>query len=118
MVYSEGNFIESNPDTPYFPSGEIKFGKPILDRMVTPQTSLDAATKCALVSFDSTMRSNLSVGPPFDLLRYRRDALSIDPMMRLEDDDPYLNQVRSHWNDSLRSALESLPTPAWMTPGG
>ena len=118
MVYSEGNFIESNPDTPYFQSGEIKFGKPILDRMVTPQTSLDAATKCALVSFDSTMRSNLSVGPPIDLLRYRRDALSIDLKMRLEDDDPYLHQVRSHWNDSLRSALESLPTPAWMTPGG
>jgi len=86
--------------------------------MVTPQTSLDQATKCALVSFDSTMRSNLSVGPPIDLLRYRRDALSIDLKMRLEDDDPYLNQVRSHWNDSLRSALESLPTPAWMAPRG
>lgn len=114
LVYSEGNFIESNPDTPWFQTGEIKFGKPILDRVVTPQSTLDEATKCALVSFDSTMRSNLSVGPPIDLLLYRRDTLQVGLRQRLEDDDPYLNQVRAHWNDSLRHALQTLPSPEWL----
>lgn len=115
LVYSEGNFIESNPDTPYFQSGEIKFGKPILDRVVTPKTSLLEAAKCALVSFDSTMRSNLSVGPPIELLLYHRDALQVGIRERLEDDDPYLNQVRGHWNDSLRNALQTLPMPEWLS---
>ncbi len=114
LVYSEGNFIESNPDTPYFQTGEIKFGKPILDRVVTPGTSLHEAAKCALVSFDSTMRSNLSVGPPIELLLYRRDALEVGVHQRLEDDDPYLNDVRRHWNDSLRNALHTLPAPDWL----
>lgn len=114
QVYSEGNFIESNPDTPYFQIGEIKFGKPILDRVITPTTSLDEATRCALVSFDSTMRSNLSVGPPIDLLLYRRDSLKVGLRQRLEDEDPYLNRVRTHWNDSLRTALQSLPAPDWL----
>ena len=116
LVYSEGNFIESNPDTPYFQSGEIKFGKPILDRVITPTTQLDEAAKCALVSFDSTMRSNLSVGPPLDLLMYRRDSFVVGMQRRLEDDDPYLNQVRAYWNDSLRNALTSLPDPDWLQP--
>ncbi|TDK27360.1 peptidase [Luteimonas aestuarii] len=117
LVYLEGNFIESNPDTPWFQIGEIKFGKPILDRVVTPQSSLEEATKCALVSFDSTMRSNLSVGPPIDLLLYRRDSLQVSQRLRLEDDDAYLNQVRAHWNDSLRNALQTLPSPAWLPAG-
>ncbi|HSX59032.1 MAG TPA: peptidase [Tahibacter sp.] len=114
LVYSEGNFIESNPDTPWFQTGEIKFGKPILDRIVTTRTSLAEATKCALVSLDSTMRSNLSVGPPIDLLLYRRDAFVIAQQQRLGDDDPYLNLVRRQWNDSLRSALQALPDADWM----
>jgi putative proteasome-type protease len=114
LVYSEGNFIESNPDTPWFQTGEIKFGKPILDRIVTNRTSLAEATKCALVSLDSTMRSNLSVGPPIDLLLYRRDALVIAQQRRLGDDDAYLNLVRRQWNDSLRSALQALPDADWM----
>lgn len=116
LVYSEGNFIESNPDTPWFQTGEIKFGKPILDRVVTPQTSLSEAAKCMLVSFDSTMRSNLSVGPPIDVLMYRRDALSVGVQQRLDDDDPYLNQVRTYWNDSLRTALQAMPAPGWLPP--
>ena len=116
QVFSEGNFIESNPDTPYFQIGEIKFGKPILDRVITPQTSMDEAAKCALVSFDSTMRSNLSVGPPIDLLLYRRDSLQVGLRQRLEDDDPYLNRVRTYWNDSLRNALQNLPDPGWLQP--
>lgn len=114
LVYSEGNFIESNPDTPWFQTGEIKFGKPILDRIVTYQTSLTEAIKCSLVSLDSTMRSNLSVGPPIDLLLYRRDAFEIGRQQRLGDDDPYLNLVRRQWNDSLRDALQALPEPDWM----
>lgn len=114
LVYSEGNFIESNPETCWFQSGEAKFGKPILDRVITPQTPLVEAAKCALVSFDSTMRSNLSVGPPIEVLAYRRDALVVDNRQRLDDDDPYLNTVRTHWNDSLRAALASLPPPGWL----
>lgn len=114
QVYSEGNFIESNPDTPYFQIGEIKFGKPILDRVITPRTALEEATKCALVSFDSTMRSNLSVGPPIDLLLYRRDSLRVGLRKRLEDEDPYLNRVRTYWNNSLRNALNGLPDPDWL----
>ncbi len=114
LVYSEGNFIESNPDTPWFQTGEIKFGKPILDRIVTWHTSLAEAIKCALVSLDSTMRSNLSVGPPIDLLLYRRDTFEIGRKQRLGDDDPYLNLVRRQWNDSLRDALQALPEPDWM----
>lgn len=113
LVYSEGNFIESNPDTPWFQTGEIKFGKPILDRIVRYDTSLAEATKCALVSLDSTMRSNLSVGPPIDLLLYHRDTLTITQQHRLGDDDAYLNLVRRQWNDSLRAALLALPGPDW-----
>lgn len=116
LVYSEGNFIESNPDTPWFQSGEIKFGKPILDRIVSCKTSLLEATKCALVSFDSTMRSNLSVGPPIDLLLYKRDALVIAQQVRLDDNDVYLNVVRREWNDALRAALHALPAPDWLPP--
>lgn len=114
LVYSEGNFIESNPDTPWFQTGEIKFGKPILDRIVTYRTSLIEAIKCSLVSLDSTMRSNLSVGPPIDLLLYRRDAFKVGRQQRLGDDDPYLNLVRRQWNDSLRDALQTLPDADWM----
>lgn len=114
LVYSEGNFIETSLDTPYFQTGEIKFGKPILDRVITPDSSLAEAAKCALVSFDSTMRSNLSVGPPIELLLYRRDSLRVALRQRLEDDNAYLNQVRTYWNDSLRNALLTLPAPEWL----
>lgn len=117
LVYSEGNFIETNPDTPYFQTGEIKFGKPILDRVITPKSSLAEAAKCALVSFDSTMRSNLSVGPPIELLLYHRDSFQVALRERLDDDDPYLNQVRTYWNDSLRNALLALPAPGWLPAG-
>jgi putative proteasome-type protease len=114
LVYSEGNFIESNPATPWFQTGEIKFGKPILDRVVSHATSLAEAAKCALVSFDSTMRSNLSVGPPIDLLLYRRDAFAIAQQRRLDEDDAWFTQVRRQWNDSMRAALQALPGPDWL----
>lgn len=114
LVYAEGNFIEASAETPFFQIGETKFGKPILDRLITPQTPLDEACKCALVSFDSTMRSNLSVGPPIDMLLYRRDRLDCGLQQRLDEEDPYLRQVRTDWNEALRRGVQSLPPPAWL----
>ena len=114
LVYSEGNFIESSPDTPYFQTGETKFGKPILDRVITSKTSMTEACKCALVSFDSTMRSNLSVGPPLDFLLYRRDSLNGGMRQRLDEDDPYLRTVRAQWNETLRRGVHDLPSPGWL----
>lgn len=114
QVYSEGNFIESSPETPFFQIGETKFGKPILDRLITPQTSMVEACKCVLVSFDSTMRSNLSVGPPIDLLLCRTDQFDCGLQQRLEEDDPYLRQVGSDWNEALRRSVASLPVPEWL----
>ncbi|MEZ0472767.1 peptidase [Luteimonas salinilitoris] len=114
LVYSEGNFIESLADTPLFQTGETKFGRPILDRVITPQTSLSEAAKCVLVSFDSTIRSNVSVGTPIDLLVYRHDSLQLGVQRRLEEDDPYYGEIRRQWNDSLRSVLQTLPDPDWL----
>ncbi len=114
LVYSEGNFIESSPEMPYFQTGESKFGKPILDRVITPQTSMTEACKCVLVSFDSTMRSNLSVGPPLDLLLYRRDSFNADLRQRLDEHDPYLQSISRQWNETLRQGVRDLPDPAWL----
>ncbi len=114
LVYSEGNFIETSAETPFFQIGETKFGKPILDRLITPQTPLDEACKCALVSFDSTMRSNLSVGPPIDVLLYTTDRLDCGLQQRLEEDDAYLRDVRTQWNEALRRGMQSLPPPQWL----
>ncbi len=113
LVYSEGNFIESSEETPFFQSGEIKFGKPILDRVISSHTSLVEAAKCTLVSFDSTIRSNLSVGTPIDLLVYRRDSLKVEIQQRFEDDDPYLQAIRESWNNSMYRAVSDLPLPDW-----
>ncbi len=113
LVYSEGNFIESSDETPFFQTGEIKFGKPILDRVITTKTSLVEASQCTLVSFDSTIRSNLSVGTPIDLLVYRRNSLKVDVQRRFEDEDPYLASIRDSWNESMRRAVSELPQPDW-----
>lgn len=111
LVYSEGNYIEAQPDTPYFQIGELKYGKPVLDRIITPQSSLDDGLKCALVSFDATIRSNLSVGAPLDVLIYRRDSLAVDVHYRLEQDDPYLVRIFSNWDQGLRNLFDLLPAP-------
>lgn len=113
LVYSEGNFIETSAEMPFFQTGEIKFGKPILDRIITSATSLEEACKCVLVSFDSTMRSNLSVGAPIDLLVYRRDSLKVEIQRHMENEDPYLQAIRSSWSHSLHRAIEALPEPDW-----
>jgi putative proteasome-type protease len=108
MIYDAGNFIEAIGDTIYFQIGEVKYGKPILDRIIQHDTSLNDAAKCALISFDSTMRSNVSVGPPLDLMIYRRDSLKLDFTIRLEDDDPYLQAVREGWGAAIHKAFHDI----------
>ena len=112
-VYTEGNFIEATPETCYFQIGESKYGKPVLDRVVTRQTSLVEATKCTLVSFDSTMRSNISVGLPIDLLVYEADAFSVRLQRRIEETDPYFQMVHKEWGEGLRRVFSELPNPDW-----
>lgn len=114
LVYDAGNFIEAMGDTTYFQIGEVKYGKPILDRIIQHDTILSDAAKCALISFDSTMRSNVSVGPPLDLLIYRRNSLKKDFMTRLEDDDPYLQAIREGWGGAIHKAFHDIShDPGW-----
>ncbi|MGE0558842.1 MAG: peptidase [Burkholderiales bacterium] len=112
-VYSEGNFIESTAETTYFQIGESKYGKPVIDRVVKPETSLLEATKCLLVSFDSTMRSNISVGLPIDLLIYRTDTLRVAFQHQINETDPYFNMVHQRWGEGLRKVFAELPNPDW-----
>jgi len=113
-VYAAGNFIEATPDTPYFQIGESKYGKPILDRIVTRSASLAEGAKCALISMDSTIRSNLSVGPPLDLLCIRRDALRVQSHVSIDAEHPYFRMIRSNWGEALRHAFHELPDPDWL----
>jgi putative proteasome-type protease len=114
LIYDAGNFIEAMGDTIYFQIGEVKYGKPILDRIIHHDTSLSDAAKCALISFDSTMRSNVSVGPPIDLLIYRRNSLKKDFMTRLEDGDPYLQAIRDGWGGAIHKAFHAIGhDPGW-----
>ncbi|MFN7550513.1 MAG: peptidase [Pseudomonadota bacterium] len=115
LVYTEGNFIESSRETNYFQIGEIKYGKPIIDRVLTRRTSLQDAVKCALISFDSTMRSNISVGPPIDVLVLETDALRVGVTQRLDEGDPYLTQVRQAWSDGLKRLYVQMPAPPWYS---
>jgi putative proteasome-type protease len=112
-VYSEGNFIEATPDTCYFQIGESKYGKPVIDRVVKRSTGLLEATKCTIVSFDSTMRSNISVGLPIDLVVYETDALKIRLQRRIEESDPYFQMIHSQWGEGLRRVFAQLPNPDW-----
>lgn len=116
LVYTEGNFIETSHDTPFFQIGEIKYGKPILDRVIEPATALEDAVKCALISFDSTMRSNISVGPPLDVLVYERDSLKLGLQKRLDEGDPYLQRIRQQWGEGLRRVFVELEGPEWGDP--
>jgi putative proteasome-type protease len=113
LVYSPGNFIEATRETPYFQIGESKYGKPILDRVITPATPLDEAAKCALVSMDSTLKSNLSVGLPLDLLVYRNHQLASDDHVCIDDHNPYFQMIRSSWGQKLRDVFESIEDPCW-----
>ena len=113
LVYSPGNFIEATRETPYFQIGESKYGKPILDRVITPATALGEAAKCALVSMDSTLKSNLSVGLPLDLLVYRAGALQSDDFVCIDEHNPYFHMIRSTWGQKLRQVFESIEEPHW-----
>ncbi|HJV26327.1 MAG TPA: proteasome-type protease [Aromatoleum sp.] len=113
-VYAAGNFIESTEDTPYIQIGESKYGKPIIDRVVKYGTSLSDAAKCALVSMDSTIRSNLSVGLPLDLCVVERDALAIKSHVSITFENAYYQQIRSQWGERLREAFAELPNPDWV----
>jgi putative proteasome-type protease len=114
-VYSAGNFIEAGSDCPYFQIGESKYGKPILDRVIKPNTDLDEAAKCLLISMDSTLKSNISVGMPLDLLIYRTDDLRVAQFVSITDEDPYFAHIRSRWGELLREAFHELPQPDWTT---
>ena len=113
-IYGEGNFIEATADTPYFQIGESKYGKPVIDRVVKRGTSLEDAGKCILVSFDSTMRSNISVGMPIDLLAYRTNELKVALERRIEENDPYFQMIHSRWGEGLRRVFAELPAPEWI----
>ncbi|WP_426111210.1 peptidase [Massilia sp. PWRC2] len=112
-IYSAGNFIESHDQTTYFQIGEAKYGKPILDRVINPQTGLDEAAKCALVSMDSTLRSNISVGLPLDLLVYQADSLAVTRFTTIDERNQYFQMLRSSWGQQLKAVFESIDDPVW-----
>ena len=113
QIYSAGNFIEATQDTPFLQIGETKYGKPILDRVISHKTDLDSACKCALLSMDATIRSNLSVAPPIHLLRYETGSLSATNHRRIADDDTYFNSVRKAYAQGLRRLFNRIPNPTW-----
>ena len=111
QIYSAGNFIEASLRSCFLQIGETKYGKPILDRALTPDSPLDQAAKLALLSFDATLRSNLSCGPPIDILRYETDSFSTANMTMLKDDDPYWNSLRNGYGEGLSGLVKMLPPP-------
>ena len=113
QVYSAGNFIEATPETPYFQIGESKYGKPVLDRVITPETPLDEAAKCALVSMDSTLKSNLSVGLPLDLVVYETDRFATDKVVCIDENNPYFQMLHGSWGHKLREVFDSIEDPVW-----
>ncbi|MCV2421282.1 proteasome-type protease [Paucibacter sp. DJ2R-2] len=113
-VYAQGNFIEACEDTPYFQIGESKYGKPIIDRVINTGTSLKEAAKCTLISFDSTIRSNLSVGLPIDMLLYRANSFAPAAPHRVTADDPYFNKLRRGWGEGLKRVFAKLPDEDWF----
>ncbi len=113
QVYSAGNFIEATSETPYFQVGESKYGKPVLDRVLTPETPLEEAAKCALVSMDSTLKSNLSVGLPLDLVVYEADRFATDKVVCIDENNPYFRMLHNSWGQKLREVFDSIEDPAW-----
>ena len=114
LIYPQGNFIEATSDTPYFQIGESKYGKPIIDRVVHPDTPMGEALKSAMVSFDSTMKSNLSVGLPIDVIILKRDELTPSLRYRVTEDDVYFQSIRRAWGQGLRQVFQGLPQPDWF----
>lgn len=113
QVYAAGNFIESLNENTYFQIGEAKYGKPILDRVVTPASTLDQAAKCALISMDSTMRSNISVGLPLDLLLYGTDTLAVTRFVTIDEKNQYFQMIHENWGKQLTAVFNGLADPVW-----
>src|SRR3569623_1008306 len=105
--------IDATAETPYFQVGEYKYGKPVLDRVITPETALDEAAKCALVSMDSTMKSNLSVGPPLDLVVYEANSFQTEQIVCIDAQNPYYRMLHNSWGQKLREVFDSLEDPVW-----
>ena len=118
MIYPQGNYIHESDEHPFLQIGETKYGKPILDRVIHRDTFLERAGRCALVSMNSTIRSNVTVGPPIDLLLYERDSLNFARHLYLTEDDPFAKQISDAWNEGLIQALQNLPRFYWETPAG
>ena len=116
MVYPQGNYIHESNEHPFLQIGEIKYGKPILDRVIKRDVALAPAARCALVSMNSTVRSNLTVGPPIDLLIYERDSLNAGRRVYFSEDDPFARQLSERWNEGLMAALQNLPRFDWEAP--
>ncbi|CAG0949582.1 hypothetical protein MTYP_00110 [Methylophilaceae bacterium] len=112
-VYAAGNFIEPSSETPYFQIGETKYGKPIIDRVIKHDTEMMDVVKCVLISFDSTIRSNISVAAPIDLMLYRTDSFHADCKQRITENDPYYAMVRQGWSEGLKQVFHELPNPDW-----
>lgn len=113
-VYAAGNFVEAGIDgVCYFQIGESKYGKPVIDRVVTPQTPLQEAAKCALISMDSTLKSNLSVGLPLDLMVYEADTLRVEKLINIDETNSYFRMIRTTWGQRLRQVFDSIPDPTW-----
>ena len=112
-IYSAGNFIEATPETCYFQIGESKYGKPILDRVLNFSTPLNLATKCALISMDSTLNSNISVGLPLDLLVYEKNSFKADKLVTMDEANPYFQMIHQLWGEKLRAAFNSIAEPSW-----
>ena len=113
LMYAAGNFIYDSDETPFLQIGESKYGKPILDRILTRQTSLKDAALCAIVSMDSTIKSNATVGPPIEVLVYEKDTFECNHYIRMDEKDVYLHEIRQSWNDALQNAFSALPELEW-----
>ena len=113
QVYAAGNFIEATVETPYFQIGEAKYGKPILDRVITQATPLKEAAKCALISMDSTIKSNISVGLPLDLLIYPKNDLKVDHLLVIDEKNEYFKMIHETWGKRLRQVFSEIEDPVW-----
>ncbi|MCB1671665.1 MAG: peptidase [Gammaproteobacteria bacterium] len=116
LVYAEGNHITTSTDTLFLQIGESKYGKPILDRILQPETTLETCALCSLVSMDSTMRSNLTVGPPVEVLVYRTNSLVLDGYQKLEADSAFLREIGRAWDERLKAAFHLMPSLNWIEP--
>lgn len=117
LVYAAGNFIETYDESPYLQIGESKYGKPVLDRMITPRSTLDEGAKCALVSMDSTLRSNISVGLPLDLMCYEADSLKVTHFSTIDTRNLYFRMIHDTWGERLKQVFTEIPDPVWSESG-